>query len=135
MKTLSEVEEWRVGATNELGDPAAAVAQIFARFVPRLPARAYQDVIAGYENGSLLLSFELANVVPLPIDADGPLYDEELRRLTAFGIRNVCPGFWHLTPSLNIPGVIHAFVCIYDVPAVAPWENRIIVVSSFSPTV
>jgi hypothetical protein len=136
MKTLAEVKEWRIGAAQELGDPSAAVALMFARFLPRLPERVYNDeVVAIYKDEALGLSFEHGRFEMLPIDTDGPLYDEELQRLVAFGMRKVRDGLWHLTPSLNMPGVIHAFVCIYDVPIHAPWENRIIVVNSLSQVV
>jgi hypothetical protein len=46
--------------------------------------------------------------------------------LAAFGIIEIVPGLWHLTPSLNLPGVLHMFVVVYDVPSPAPWERRII---------
>lgn len=131
MKLLSEVEQWCMGAAERFGDPSATTGQIFARFVPR-PPPVYDDIIAAYDGDTLLLSLEHGRVVPLDIDTDGPVVDEETRELIAFGIDKICDGLWTLRPSLNVPGAIHAFVCIYDVPAAAPWENRIIVVSSFS---
>lgn len=35
-------------------------------------------------------------------------------------------GLWVMTPSLYVPGLIHAFVSFYDVPAIAPWERLVV---------
>lgn len=128
MKLLTEIEEWQIGAAERFGDPAAVTTQIFARFVPRID-RPYADAIATFDKDTLFLSFEAGTVFPIEVDPDGMFVDPN-GVLRTFGIEKICPGVWTLRPSLNIPGVIHAFICIYDVAAIAPWENRIIVVSS-----
>lgn len=40
------------------------------------------------------------------------------------------PGIWCLSPSLNVPGLVHAFVVLYGVPDPAPFDKRILVVTN-----
>lgn len=40
-----------------------------------------------------------------------------------FGMRRLGPGTWLLQPSLNIPGDIHVFVVMCEVPEPPPWEK------------
>ena len=54
-----------------------------------------------------------------------PLGDE----LVEFGVDRIAPGLWVLNPSLNIPGVLHAFIALYDVPNPAPWEGGLILLT------
>jgi hypothetical protein len=60
--------------------------------------------------------------LPLPISPDGPRLTSD--GLEAFGIDRVAPSLWALTPSLNIPDFIHAFMVLYDAPNPAPWESE-----------
>jgi len=131
MKTIDQVTEWRYAVAERFGDPAARTGHLFARLVPRPPdVPNYDDVIAFYEDDTLLISIERGAFGPVDVSTDGPQFDEETGAITALGLVKISDGLWALEPSLNLPGVIHAFVTIYDVPAVAPWENKIIVVSS-----
>lgn len=130
MKLLAEVEQWIAAATERFGDPALATGNVFARYVPRLPQMPPADVIVTYEQESLLITLEPGTVWPIKVDVDGLLIDEHTGQLVAFGLDKISDGLWTLSPSLKIPGVIHAFVTLYDVPVVAPWESRIIVVQS-----
>ena len=41
--------------------------------------------------------------------------------LEIFGAVNIAQGVWSLTPSLNLPGLIHCFVVLYEVPPAASW--------------
>lgn len=113
----------------QLGDPSAATGQIFARFVRERPTEPYTDIIAFYEKDAIFLSIELGHVFPLEINLDGPLVNQSLGTLEAFGIDKICPGVWNLTPSFNVPEAIHAFVTIYGVPDPAPWESSIILLT------
>lgn len=134
MKLIRELEEWITQSTSHYGDPATPVGQIFARFVTRDPG-AHDDIVARWDGRQLFLGFGHGDWLPIDIDTDGMKADDETGHLTAFGVKQICPGFWTLEPSLNMPGVIHAFVHVYGVPAIAPWERRIIVVSSFKEAV
>jgi hypothetical protein len=40
-----------------------------------------------------------------------------------FGSRKIGPGTWVVTPSLNVPEMIHAFLVLCGVPEPAPWEQ------------
>ena len=133
MKTIPEIAEWRRGNHQQFGDPAASVGQAFVRYIAQLPPQPEPvDLIATYEDDCLAVAFEPGRLMPLAVDPEGPVIDEETGALTAFGLRKICPGLWTLTPSLNIPGAIHVFVTLYAVPEPAPWESRIVVVSSLS---
>lgn len=124
MKYIADMESWILRATELFGDPANTVGQIFAKYVPADP-REFSDIVAKWEPKESTLHVTIPQGwLPLKISTTGPKGDET--GLSAFGIEQVCPGFWTLTPSLNISGLIHAFVHIYDVPTIAPWESRII---------
>lgn len=130
MKLLSEINEWCEGAAAEFGDPAVPLCQIFCRFVPDQPVQ-HDDALAAWNGSELMLALCPGRWLPVPIDPDGMQIDETSGSLAAFGIKQICPGFWTLSPSLNMPGFIHAYVHIFGVPAIAPWDRRIVVVSSF----
>lgn len=130
MKTLEEVNAWIQGAIAEFGDPALPVGQIFAQFVAN-PSPEQDLILAAWHEKKLHIDFG-GGWLPIPVDEAGPQIDEETGELTSFSIGKIMPGFWTITPSLNMPGIIHAFVHIYDVPDPAPWEAQIIVVSSMA---
>lgn len=134
MKTVSEVFEWCMGVAERYGDPSAKVAPIYARFVAERPQATTDEILATWDHaaGKLLLGIDPDDWFDLPITADGPELDIATGNLKAFGISEVCRGLWTLTPSLNMPGLFHFFVHIYDVPESAPWERRIIVASHFA---
>ena len=123
MKTVAELNAWIVGAAQQFGDPAIPVGQMFVRFQHTI-GHANTDLIATYEHGLLLINLRVifSEVLPLELNVDGPQFDDS--GLTAFGIEKVSDGLWHLTPSLNLPDLVHAFVVVYDVPSPAPWEPR-----------
>lgn len=132
MKKVTEIQDWIIGATERLGDPSHAVGSIFVRLVPRPPSAPHDDIIAIWDSGVLGLVLAPGQIFPIDVDPDGPVIDEETRQLQSFGLEKICPGVWTLLPSLNVPGVIHVFVTIYDVPTPAPWESQIVVVSSLA---
>jgi hypothetical protein len=55
--------------------------------------------------------------------------------LTAFGIVKLGRGVWVLNPSLNIPGELHAYVILRNVPDPAPWEKPRILIATEMPAV
>jgi hypothetical protein len=129
MKFISEIEEWCAGAAAGFENPAEPVGQMFARFVSVKPQRT-KEIVAAWEPLSNEIAFTMPRGwLPLEVNIDGPQIDPETQSLTAFGLELICPGLWTLRPSLHIPGQIHMFVTIYDVPIIAPWEKRIITVS------
>lgn len=130
MKTLVDLQEWAVAVADAFGDPSAKTCQIFARFVREDDRMQGGEVLASWEpNGQMLLWLGGDGMLPLPIADDGPSIDD-YGVIAAYGLENIDNGLWALVPSLNVPGVIHAFVTIYDVPHPAPWESRIVVVQS-----
>jgi hypothetical protein len=124
MKLVSDLQEWLMNAAERFGDPSIPVGQIFARFAYK-DARESEDIVVVWDGRELRIGVGEGDWLPIPVDVDGPVISEA-GELECFGIREVCSGLWQITPSLNVPGVIHAFVIIYDAPIVPPWKSLII---------
>jgi hypothetical protein len=128
---LNELNAWLTLAEEHLGDPSAATCVMFVRW-HETPTGS--DMVADYSpqaNALLLLvpGEDGAQIVPLEVSMDGPVMVDG--RLDAFHIRHISGGVWALYPSLNIPGVIHAYVVLHGVPEPAPWERLIVLVEGF----
>jgi hypothetical protein len=128
MKTFSQVEEWCDGAEQEFGDASVPIAQLFIRYVPAFCVGT--DLMFTMEGCDLLLKI-WPTVVPvrLRVSPNGPDLGDDGEEVLAFGAERISPGLWALIPSLSIPGLIHAFVTLYDVPNPAPWEGGLIVLA------
>ena len=139
MRTIREVCDWCTAVEHDMGDPAASVAQVFARYVEDVDAYRGEDLVFGLhggkaQNGAVALQLRLwvgpaihpaaIQGVIVPATMDGPKF--ALDQLLTFGVRPVSPGLWYLNPSLNLPGQIHAFIVLYDVPTPAPWDKPVI---------
>jgi hypothetical protein len=120
MKTFTEVSDWIIGAAERFGDPARPVCQIFARYVADVAGYRGEDLVFGGAGLALWLTPEQS--FPLAIARRGPACVNGIGQLTAFAAQPIAPGLWALSPSFNVPGVIHAFIVLYDVPNPAPWE-------------
>jgi len=130
MKTITEIGAWCDSVGMEFGDPAEKVGQIFARYVAaEVPG---DEILAHWENETLALRLGHSEWLPLNVHDDGPLINRETHSLVAFGLEKIGDHIWTLTPSLNMPGTIHVFVVIFDVPLPAPWERRIILPYEFA---
>lgn len=124
MKTLTEIQEWCAGAEEEFGDPAEPICQIFARYVSDLSHYHGDEIVCGMEKDELVLWLPQLPV-PFSILTGKPDISRD-GELMAFGAEMISSGVWALTPSLNMPGVIHAFVVLYNVPTPVPWEQLIV---------
>ena len=122
MKTFAELREWLRGAELEFGDSSEPVCQIFARFTQ---VRHHKEITCATLPPSELL-LHLDNDSPIPIRVSTALSIGLDGAVEAFAAREISTGLWALSPSLNIPGFLHAFVILYDVPSPAPWERLII---------
>jgi hypothetical protein len=113
---------------ERVGDPSAATCQVFERWDAD-----DGNLIAYFDGHERVLKLGLPDgdgvaTMALPISEDlSPQIDEN--GIRAFGLRKVCSGVWALAPSLNLPGIMHAFVVFHGVPDPAPWESLIILVS------
>jgi hypothetical protein len=118
MKTVNEVRAWCAGAKKQFGDPAIPVSQLFVRYV-RGPATG-NDLLCFREPGRYVLRLGANRrlLFPVAISLEGP------KAPPFFAAEYVCRGVWALSPSLNVPGVIHGFVVLYEVPHPAPWDER-----------
>lgn len=132
MKTFADVAAWCAGAAHHFGDPSDAVCQIFLRWQDPLPI-----IIDDRDPCSLAVCAWLNDrlmpilgpgfpELPMEIAADGNYEVNEYGELTKYAAQRVCPGVWSISPSLNVEGVIHAFLVLYNVPDPAPWERRIV---------
>jgi hypothetical protein len=127
VKTIGEVDRWIEGAAAECGDPSIPICQLIVRFVNsdhRPTSSELLDLFCFLDNGDFVLWLGPDLIFPLDISRSGPEMDGD--GLKAFGAEQITRGVWALRPSLNIPGVIHGFVILYDVPTPAPWERLIV---------
>lgn len=130
MRKIAEVESWRFDTSEAYGDPSLLVCQLFLRWEADLEMYAGEDLVCGMIDGRLAISPGnwLDGFLPIEVGeearfaADGALEAFEAERITA--------GVWALSPSLNIPGEIHGFLVLYDVPEPPPWQQRIVVVGA-----
>jgi hypothetical protein len=129
MKTLREIEEWCEGAEKEFGNPSLACGQAFLRYVEKPGGYYGEDLVFCTDGRRVTLMLGFADFpVEIPLSEDGPEMNA-WGEAVSFGAERVAPGLWSLTPSLNIPGLIHVFVTLYDVPNPAPWEKSLIVLA------
>jgi len=123
MKTVQELDAWRAGAAQQFGDPAIPVCQLFVRWAgedfprPRLLELFCSHRRAGYY--ILRLGREWQLRVPLRISSGRPKM--KAGELKTFGAERITHGMWALQPSLNLPGLLHGFVVLYEVPDPPPW--------------
>jgi hypothetical protein len=129
LTTIREVAEWCEDVREDLGDPSRAVCQLFFRWVTDPRAYRRDDLVCGLENGIVFLRIGPFAIVPVPIVCGEPLVDPA-GDVVSFGATLISFGLWKVEPSLNIPGLIHAFVALHGVESPAPWERRIILVSA-----
>ena len=47
-------------------------------------------------------------------------------RMTKFGLEKLGPGVWRVEPSLWVPGQLHAFLILRDVPEPAPFAKPLL---------
>jgi hypothetical protein len=128
--------EWAGLLIDAYGDPAAAVCQTFFRWKQRpVPSDHADDLCWEYEGGAdggdILLWTGGKMPLRVRISREGPEFDAG-GELSAFAVFNICSGLWYLAPSLNVPGVLHSFVVLYDVPDPAPWERRVVLAEAIA---
>lgn len=129
MKTLSEVARWRRTAAERFGDPSIPTCQLFLRHVTHHSQFDGEDLVFTVDQGELFLKLERdGSWFPIAISPVGAEVDAE-GDLVAFGMEQIESGLWLLRPSLNVPGLIHAFITLYRVPDPAPWEQLIVLAS------
>lgn len=128
MKTLSDVERWCHTAAERFGDPSLVTCQLFLRHISHHGQHDGDDLVFAVDRGELFLKLDPGEWFPLSISPTGPESDLA-GELVAFGLEQIESGLWVLLPSLNVPGLIHAFITLYDVPDPAPWTKLIVLAS------
>jgi hypothetical protein len=129
MKTFREIDEWCEGAAKEFGNPSLACGQAFLRYVEKAERYRGEDLVFATDGMRITLMLGFVDFpVEIPISEDGPEVNA-FGEAVSFGAELVAPGLWSLTPSLNIPGLIHVFIALYAVPTPAPWEKSLIVLA------
>lgn len=133
LRTYADAEEWIRGAIEAAvvtgGDPTDFVCQLFFRWQPthrtsagevlRANEGREQDLVAGIVDEQVVLVLP-GNALPMPVRHGAPEIDRG--QIVNYGLSRIVPGVWALSPSLNVEGLIHGFVMLYDVPDPAPWE-------------
>lgn len=136
MKTFADVAAWCAGAAEQFDDPSKPVCQLFFHWEkdlgPSIRVRG-GDLVGGMYDGALVLLLGPAfPPIQIPVNAGEPQITPE-GDLDSYGIEQITESVWALAPSLNVPGLIHAFVVLHDVPSPAPWERRIIIAGTTAP--
>jgi hypothetical protein len=118
MTTIEEVGKWIRGAGQRFGDASVPVCQLFFRWTHPLQRYSGEMLACGMIDGKLHLHFDKRQTLMLPIISGAPLMDP----FVAYGAERITKGVWSISPSLNLPSLLHGFVVLYEVPVVAPWE-------------
>jgi hypothetical protein len=133
VKTFSEVAAWLTATAQDFDDPCEPICQLFVRWQDDANAPlTHEDLVCGWLNGELALRL-VPDMPPLPFRIEtGQFRLGDAGELQVFGADQVARGLWEITPSLNVQGLIHAFLVIYEVPDPAPWERRIVLPAGVS---
>jgi hypothetical protein len=130
MKTYKELVAWHLQALQTFADPAEPVCQMFFRFVRHDQAQQALrtgDLICWMDGPELMLQISSDEALPLPIKIGRcELAEDHVQR---YGSQRVTHGVYAISPSLNIQGLVHGFLVLYDVPEPTPWEQLIILVA------
>jgi hypothetical protein len=125
MRTITEFMDWCEGAEEQFGDVTLPIGQMFLRYVLTLVGYEGEDLAASTEGeGSLIIRFTPDTVLRVRVSEKGP--EGSAEELDVFGLRRITSGLWQLFPSMNLPGLVHAWASIYNVPEPAPWGKRIV---------
>lgn len=132
MRTSDQLTAWRIGAQLQFGDPSVPVCQCFFEwrqaFTSSAPGlEAYYDPPSRQCDGAVVLRLAPDLNVDIPVRTGEPEVDDD--GVVAFGAEEITRGVWALRPSLNMPGLLHAFVVLYGVPDPAPWARCLVVPS------
>jgi hypothetical protein len=130
MKTFLEVAAWCAGARKKFPDPATPVTQAFFRY-SELASDPSEDLVFNGVGGKLSLWILPGKPVTVSVADTIVIKHGELQAFAADCIHEGPPGIWALRPSLNLPGIIHIFVVLYDVPLFGeakepPWKKSLI---------
>lgn len=121
MKTLTEVVQWVDGAAAQFDDPAKPIGMLFAKFeAGDIEQPRPELVTARWAEGALWLNLPF-DWLPLDVAAK-PVICGTTGAMRAYGLEQVSDSLWAISPSLNMPGELHVFVVVYDVPTPAPWS-------------
>lgn len=125
MKTIAELKQAREWARATFGDPARAVFHLFFRWHDGNGAEySGPDLIASMWNGRFTLWPSTQFPLSMPLVA-GParIADSNTMAMEAWGSERLGPGVWAISPSLNQPGALHAYIVLTDVPEPPPWSS------------
>ena len=94
----------------------------------------------GQGGWTLLFRFRPDEVIPIPIcegDPQGELLEVEpgvriWGEMERYGLTKLGSGVWRMDPSLWVPGELHAFLVLCDVPDPAPFAAPLILMPGVS---
>jgi hypothetical protein len=130
MKNFLEVAEWCAGARKKFSDPAIPVTQAFFRYSEDASDPSGDLTFNGVA-GKLSLWILPGEPVLVSVADSIVVKHGEMQAFAADCIREGPAGVWALRPSLNLPGIIHIFVVLYDVPLLGetkdpPWKKSLV---------
>ena len=131
--TYEELDHFLAAVNERFGDPSAMVCLMYVGWGNKQNAMpAIWSEWSDLDRVVLLhfVGMDGMDSVPLKVSLDEPGLTNE-GGLAQFQIRPIAAGVWTISPSLNIPGQLHAFLVIHGVPEPAPWESRIILATSY----
>lgn len=131
IRTYSDLAAWITGAAEKYGDPSRPILQLAFEWQADLDKYQAAGLAWGVLDGKPAIlalqpneadnGWEVVGL-EIPVALDGPIVDDS--ELKAFAAEKLGPGVWALKPSLNLPGLLHAFVILCGAPDPAPWEEQ-----------
>ena len=123
IKTIVHLQEWIVGASHLYEDAADPICLMFFRWMDRPEAYRGEDLVCGnLVAGEMDLWINPSESAALPVPVRfGEQVIDPTGVLVSFGVERIGPGVWAMTPSLNVAGLVHGFVVLYEVPEPAPF--------------
>jgi hypothetical protein len=127
MRTFAELKRARAWASQEFGDPAAPVFHLFFRWHEGSGQDyAGEDLIASMWGGKFALWLAPQWPVTMPVVVgEAQIRVVRSMAMNTWGSERLGPGVWALSPSLNMPGVVHAYIIVTDVPEPTPWASTV----------
>jgi len=125
MNTFQEIHAWMAGAGEHFEDVCEPVCQMFFRWIDDLRGYRGNELVCGFSAraGHVDIMLQPRAAVALPVVLGRPVFNLAGNGVESFGCELIAPGFWSLTPSVNLPELIHGFAVLYNVPQPAPWER------------
>lgn len=127
LRTIDDLAHWCDVSFEAFGDASKPVAVCFARWTDNLEAYRGEDIAIGRNDPAAPEDYALrlgpGCYIAIRLQQK-QAFVNAAGELEIFGANEVTDGVWSLTPSLNMPGLIHCFLVLYAVPETADFVMR-----------